>query len=164
MGFFNKIKSFKNAITGGAARVQLDTSDITFGEPFNVVVKVQVESADIQVEKVYLKIIGKEVIEIPDIDVTYESDGVKETDFEGKRVEKESARASSVTTTLDMTVTEAQVLKANENYEWSVSVELPSEALAIYKGKYCQHTYFARASLDCFGNDPDSGWVELEMK
>ncbi len=40
-------------------------------------------------------------------------------------------------------------------------LELESNALPRYKGLFCQHSYLAKASLDFFDNDPDSGWSEL---
>lgn len=156
MGLFDKVKSLKNAITGGAAQVYLDTESISFGEPFDVVVRVQVQDADVKVNRIYLEIEGREEIEVPDVDVVYEEDGDQER-------RREIVRAGSVTTELKITVAEGQELEANKSYEWTVSVELPNNALPAYEGRYCQHSYVARASLDCFGNDPDSGWLELDI-
>lgn len=156
MGFFDKVKSLKNAITGGAAKVYIDTAPITFGEPFEVVIRVQVDDDDVKINRVYLEVEGNEEIEVPDTDVVYESDG----DVERRT---EIVRARSTTTELEITVAEGQVLSANESYEWVVTVELPGNALPAYRGRYCEHSYVARASLDCFGNDPDSGWLELNM-
>ena len=69
-----------------------------------------------------------------------------------------------MTTQLEVSVAEGQVLTANEGYEWTTTIELPSNAQPVYNGKYCKHSYIARTSLDCFGNDPDSGWVELNIE
>lgn len=156
MGFFDRVKSLKNAITGGAAKVYVDTGPITFGESFDVVVRVQVDDADVDVSRVYLEIEGREEIEVPDTDVVYEHDGEEQR-------RTEIVRAGNVTTEIEVTVAQGQKLEANQGYEWTVTVELPSNAQPPYRGRYCQHSYIARASLDCFGNDPDSGWVELNI-
>jgi hypothetical protein len=155
MGFLNKIKAMKNAVTGGAATVVLECDQLSFTAPFTVVVKVTTESAPVKVNSVYLKIKGHEEIEVPDVDVVYD-DEEEET---YRRVEV--VRAFDDTVNLEIEVAGAQELEANQSYEWKVDVELPSDAPAIYEGRYCQHTYSAFAGLDCFGNDPDSGWVEL---
>ncbi|MBF0263916.1 MAG: hypothetical protein HQL46_01495 [Gammaproteobacteria bacterium] len=60
-----------------------------------------------------------------------------------------------------VTAADAQELEANQTYEWIVDVELPENAPTIFYGRFCQHSYQAFAGLDCFGNDPDSGWQEL---
>lgn len=156
MGFLSKMKAIKNAITGGAAKVYLDAPEIDFGAPFELVVRVEVDDADVKVDRVYLELEGIEEVEIPDTDVIYDRDGVEER-------RREIVRASTTTTRLNLTLDEAQVLVANEKYDWTCTIELPESALAPYFGKHCQHFYRARASLDCFGNDPDSGWVALNM-
>ena len=102
----------------------------------------------------YLEFIGTEEVEVRDVDMEYDMDGDTQ-----RRVE--TVRASERTVNLEMTVAGAQELAANSEFEWQVEVSLPSHAPAIFRGKYCQHGYYARAGLDCFGNDPDSGWVEI---
>lgn len=156
MSFLNKVKSIKNAITGGAAKVYIDSSPITFGEPFDIIIRAQVDDSDLKIDRVYLEIEGREEVEVPDTDVIYENNGEQHR-------RTEIVRARTVTMELEITVADAQVLSANEGYEWVVTVELPDNALPEYRGRFCQHTYIACAALDCFGNDPDSGWVELNM-
>ncbi len=156
MGFFDTIKSIKNVITGGAADVCIEITPVTFGEPFDVTIKAQLDSADLKIDRVYLEIEGREEIEVPDVDVIYYDNNEQER-------RTEIVRAQCLTTSLEIIVDEAQTLNAEQGYEWNVRVELPEEALPLYAGEYCRHYYVARASLDCFGNDPDSGWIELEF-
>lgn len=156
MGFLNKIKSIKNVITGGAAKVYLDSPLIHFGEKFELVIRVEVDNADVKIDRVYIEIKGLEEVEVPDTDVIYEEDGSQER-------RREIVRAEKTTIDLEITVADAQVLSANEQYEWRVTVELPDNALPPYQGIYCHHAYRVRASLDCFGNDPDSGWIDLNI-
>lgn len=154
MGLFDKMKAMKNAVTGGAAKVYLDCEALSFTEPFKVTVRAQTDDAPVKIDRVYLYIKGYEEVEIPDVDVIYEEDGEA-----NRRVE--IVRASNQTIDLDITVADGQELDANESYEWEVEVELPEDAQPVYRGRYCQHTYRAFAGLDCFGNDPDSGWIDL---
>jgi len=154
MGFFDKVKAMKNAVTGGAAKVYLDCDRLSFTEPFTLTIRAQTGDASVNVSRVYVKVMGKERVSVPDIDVIYDDDGV------GQR-RSETVRASHRTVQLEVTVADGQTLEPNESYEWEVAVELPSHAPSIYKGRYCQHSYRAMAALDCFGNDPDSGWIEL---
>lgn len=154
MGFFDTLKSMKNTITGGAAKVYLDVAPTIVGEPIEFRIRTEVLDADLKINRVYIEIEGREEVEVPDTDVVYEIDGVQDR-------RTEIVRADYVTAQLEMTVSEGQVLEANSSHEWTVSVELPVNALPSYQGHYCKHGYVARASLDCFGNDPDSGWVEV---
>lgn len=154
MGFFDKVKAMKNAVTGGAAKVYLDCDKISYDEPFKLVVRAQTADASVKVSRVYLKLEGKEEVSVPDVDVIYDDDG-------GSQRRTETVYASHRTVELELTVAEGQDLEANESYEWEIEVELPTHAPAIYEGRFCQHSYRAFAALDCFGNDPDSGWVEL---
>ncbi len=154
MGFIDKIKSMKNAVTGGTAKVYLDCERISYTAPFQVIVRAQVGDAPLTINRVYLKIEGSEEIEVPDVDVIYNEEGDSQ-----RRVE--TVHALNETVNLETTIANSQELEANSSYEWIADVELPSNAPSIYKGKFCQHIYKAYAGLDTFGNDPDSGWIEL---
>lgn len=156
MGFFDKVKAMKNAMTGGAAKVYLDSDPVTFDEPFKVRIRVQVDDAPLKINRVYLYVKGEERVEVPDFDFEYDIDG-------NSHRTSETVRASEETVDLDISVAEGQELEANESYEWEVEVELPSHAPAFYRGRFCEHVYTAYAGLDAFGNDPDSGWVDLHQ-
>ena len=156
MGFLDTVKSIKNVLMGRAAKVYLDTPIVTFGEPFNVTIRAQVQDADIQVNRVYFEIQGREEVEVPDTDVVYEVDG----DHQRRT---ELVRACCSTIEIEIAVAETQELEANQEYEWTATVELPRNAMPTFIGRFCRHYYVARASLDCFGNDPDSGWQDLNI-
>ena len=157
VGLFDKVRTLKNAITGGGAEVSLSAPALKRGESAEVSIKVQVEDAELEVDRIYLEIEGRETIEIPDVDVTYESGDASD------RV-SETVTADSETTTLAITVAEKQTLAAGQAYDLTAEVTLPADALPPYRGKHCQHKYFIRAGLACFGNDPDSGWIELDVR
>ena len=154
MGFFDKVKAMKNTLTGGAAKVYIECDEISFTEPFKVTVRADIDSSNLIVDRIYLKIEGNEEIEVPDVDVAYDSNGE-----EHRRLE--IVTSANTTVSFDITVAYKQELEANQSYEWEVEVELPEDAPRVYHGHFCQHTYSAFAGLECFGNDPDSGWLEL---
>ena len=156
MGFFDKVRTLKNAITGGGAEVSVEIAQATPGEAFEVIVRAQVAEDAIDIDRVYLQIRGSERVEVPDVEVVRGSGDDEESTTETVSVETE-------TFSLEVNVADQQTLAANEEYEWRATAELPSDALPRYRGKLCEHAYEARASLDCTGNDPDSGWVEFEV-
>jgi hypothetical protein len=157
MGLFDKLKSIKNAVTGGAAKVYVDVSGENMKEPFSVTVRAQSTGGDVKYDRVYLKVEGIEQVEVPDVDVVYDEDG----DSHRKR-EIVGARHTSFES--DYTVASAGVIAENGQEEWTIEVELPSNALPVFRGRYTRHYYRVFAGLDCFGNDPDSGWVELNLQ
>ncbi|VVS94033.1 hypothetical protein [Desulfoluna spongiiphila] len=154
MGLMDKLKAVKNAVTGGAAKVHVECEGFSFTKPFTVTVVAQTMDAPVKISRTYLKVQGQEEVEVSDVDVVYDSDG-------DSRCRSETVRASHVTVDQEYTVVDAQELEANTTYRWEVEVELPEDAPLIYIGCHCKHTYCAYAGLDCRGNDPDSGWVDL---
>ena len=157
MGFFDKVKALKNSITGGAAKVDIESAELVFGQPFTLTVVAQIDDADLKVNNVILKIQAKEAISGLHHE-THIRDG------EGQSIIQESEVNNTESTLfIELEVADAQVLNANEEYRWEVEVMLPEDAKPVYTGVYCRHYYIAQASLDAFGNDPDSGWLELEF-
>ena len=43
-------------------------------------------------------------------------------------------------------------------------LELGSGFNPEFTGRYARHYYQVFAGMDCFGNDPDSGWIRLNVK
>ena len=56
MGFFDKLKSLKNSLTGNHATVTIVVSDAKLNQPIIVYVQAQAKESDILVSNVYLKI------------------------------------------------------------------------------------------------------------
>mgnify|MGYP003385421596 CR=1 FL=1 len=156
MGFFDKVKAFKNSITGGAAEVDIEGDELIFGQPFTLTVVAKIGDADLKVNKVNLHIKAVEEIGGLRHEVVIEDDG------QSRRHVSEVSNFEN-TLSFELRVADAQVLSADEVYRWEVEVELPENAQPVYVGEYCRHYYKAQASLDAFGNDPDSGWLELEF-
>ena len=154
MGLFDKLK---NAVTGGGAKVYVDAGSVTRGQPFEVTVRAQIDDADLKCDRVYLKLEGIEEAEVPDTDIVREPDG----DTHHRR---ENVRARGTTFEVEIHVAPGDELKANQSYEWTAQTEIPASANPEYTGRYAKHYYHVFAGLDCFGNDPDSGWVRLNVQ
>jgi len=156
MGFIERVKALKNALTGGSATVWVSVDSPRLSGEFEVHVKVNVAAVDVDVERVYILLEGREVIEIPDRGGTYIKKG-------GSQAHNGVVSAKSPTITKEYEVYGKGILQAYRGYEWSALNQLPGGALPEYRGCYCTHTYFIKAGLDCSGNDPDSGWNELYL-
>ena len=157
MGFLDKVRSIKNAITGGGATVSVEAGQCRLGSPFEVTVTAEVGEDDLPIDGARLRIEGKEVVEVIGSDASISA---VDDDTE---LSEALITAEHTTVALDLEVTGAQTLGANQQYEWTVQAELPADVPPRFAGKYCQHSFLMCASLDAFGNDPDSGWVELEV-
>ena len=156
MGLLDKVKSLKNAVTGGSAKVYVDVQHAKLAEPFEVVIRAQPQGCDVKFDRVYLDVEGMESVEVPDYDFEYEEDGVR-------RRRTEIVRKKAKTVDLKMTVADAGEIKEGETGEWKIEVRLPEGSIPEFRGKYSRHSYRLRAGLDCFGNDPDSGWIDFRV-
>ena len=154
MGMFDKLK---NAVTGGAAKVSVDVGTVTRGQSFEVTVRAQADDADVKYDRVYLKVEGVEEAEVPS------SDTVRDNDGDSHR-RRENARARCTTFETKTDVAPEGELPANQSGEWTVQVEIPETANPEFTGRYARHYYQVFAGMDCFGNDPDSGWIRLNVK
>jgi len=161
MGFFDKVKAFKNAITGGGADVHVFSSKAELGDDFEINITAEINDADLNVNRVYIQIEGIEEVEVP-----YTVDIAKDIDEEnGSKTKKDKIARSSISTyENEIEIANAQNLSANERYEWTIKTSLPKDGLPVYKGTNCNHSYRVIAYLDCRGNDPDSGWKTIDIK
>ncbi len=156
MGFFDKIKSMTNAMTGGAAKVFVDAQSPKIGQPFTVTVRAQSTGSTVKFDRVYLYIRGEESVEVQDKDIVRDKDGDSQT-------RTETVRVSHTTFEHQLTVAPAGQIAENATQEWTIEVKIPENAPAPFKGKFTQHYYEVYAGLDCWGNDPDSGWAKLNF-
>jgi len=160
MGLFDTIINIKNLVTGGSAEVHLELSKVTLGEPFKIRMRADVADNDLKIDGAFLEIQGIEEIEVPH-DIPKTDTKTAENQQKDKT---EIIRKTTVTSEQKITMAEKMELKANEEYVWDAVAELASHNQPVYKGKYCTHTYRVKAYLDCYGNDPDSGWVSLDIE
>lgn len=156
MGLFDKIKSLANAVTGGAAKVTVTAIDARFNAPFEVVVRAQSQGGEVKYNRVYLKIEGVEEVELPEAEI-------EQPEGDEEKQKHQPVRASATLLALDFTVAGNGVIKENATEEWKLKVELPKNSAPEYSGTHAKHYYRIFAGLDCVGNDPDSGWVRLNL-
>jgi len=153
MGFLSRLKS---AVTGSGAKVRLEIIEPNLREPFMVKVIAEVGDNELEINKVYLLLRAEEEVEIPNLDIA-----VQESD--GFSVRNEDVKAETETLRLEIEVSGAETLESNQTYEWKCEIVLPEDALPTFHGVNAHHAYAIQAGLDCFGNDPDSGWQEVDI-
>lgn len=149
MGFFDKLKSVKNALTGGAADVTVEVGEARTDSPVQVRVTATAK-ANFPIKRVYLLVRSVEEAVVHDIDV--ERDG---------SVRREAVHGEVETCNMEVDIADALDLEEGETYEWETEIELPQESNPTFHGNTIRHVWMIQAAIDSFGNDPDSGWVEF---
>lgn len=158
MGFFDKLKSAANFITGGGAVVNVATENqISDGrEPVKIFVQVQIKENDVEIRNCYVKVRAIETVWARDIDAYVERDG----DY----VQIEEEVTNTVTTyETELMAAGATTLEANETFEFEVELQVPADVPGTYRGENAEHVWQIYAGLDVPGNDPDSNWVTIEI-
>lgn len=133
----------------------VESDPVLFGSPFEVRIKAEVQDENIRIDRVYLNVVGTELVKARASDVVRNSDG-------STRTRTKTVELSHETFNDEITVKGASNLVANQTYEWKTEITIPNGSLPIYHGFNARHGYYVRAGLDMSGNDPDSGWVELK--
>ena len=64
MRFLDKVKSLKNAVTGGAAKVTVDADSFAFGEPFLIHITAVPQGGDVKYDRVYVEVRGYERVKV----------------------------------------------------------------------------------------------------
>jgi len=152
MGFFSKLV---NKITGGGAKVTLTADSPKLNGTFKVNVKAVVSDNDIQIEKVYLYLRSIEKTRVRNVD--FPATATQSSQKRDVNGEEEVSKSEFV-------VAPAQTLTGKQEYNWSVDIQLPPNAMPTYTGKNAWYDWELKAGLDAPGNDPDSGWVRIEVK
>lgn len=154
MGFF---KGLKNLVTGGGAEVGLEVGDAVRGTHMPVKVTAAIGDSDVEVAKIYVRLRATEEIDIPDVAVLDERGSGK-----GK-IERGLKRQHQVHDQ-EIQVAGAQTLKAGESYAFEGVAPIPATAPPTFSGRYSQIRWRITAGLDKKGNDPDSGWTDLDVQ
>jgi len=158
MGLMDKLKSVARSITGGGAKVLLEATNPTKGAPFTVQVQAKVADADLKIDNVYVKVKGLETVTVevpkpkPQGSTTTISSGTEKVSREAATYDKEIVIAGP------------QTLNAQQDYTWQGTVEIPANVLNTYNGVNAKHEWKLLAGLSAPGNDPDSGWITIEIK
>jgi hypothetical protein len=152
MGFFDKLKSAANAVTGGAATVTVSTlGDAKRGERVHYVVEANAKAA-CKVDGVYLMVRCREEADVQD------------RDYEDGKVQRELVRGRKTAWETRVDVAGACELAEGTGQAWQSSFDLPADALPSVQGQMVRVVWEMQAGLDMWGNDPDSGWVRFEVR
>jgi hypothetical protein len=148
MGFFSNIK---NAITGGAATVQVQAPQaLQRGQAAVVNISATAKSAG-SVAGVYLLIRAIERCQ------------VKDTDWEGGQSHSETVRGTHTSWEHRIPVAGAFEMAEGQQMQWQAQIQIPQNVGPSLEGHMISHSWEVQAGLDMTGNDPDSGWVAIQV-
>ena len=151
MGFLSNLK---NKLTGGGAKVSLEIENPNRQNSFNVTVSASVADSDMEIKKVYLFIKSVEKATVRNVKVMrFDGSGTEEKDVTG---EYEPVPQNEVV------IAGAQTLKAGQQYKWTYEINMQG-AQPTYNGVYAKHEWYFLAGIDAPGNDPDSGWLLVNL-
>jgi hypothetical protein len=151
MGFMDKLKSMKNYVTGGGAKVSLQIGNAARGVPIPVLVRAEIEGAPINATKIYVAARAVETVNLV------------HRDRDGGFGDKDRVHEAETTFSQEFVIMGPVQLAPNSRHEWQGQIMLPYEAQPTYRGKHAKHEWSFLAALDVAGNDPDSGWVEVHI-
>lgn len=146
MGLWDKVKGAVNAVTGGAAKVYIEVlGQPVRGEEVNVRVTVSSTGSEIRSQGIFVDLTAKEEIYIPNYKTAGEySEGLHTSTFD---------QAFQIAAPL--------TLMPNETRTFEGTIAVPSNAPPTYQGPYCKHNWRIRGRVEMFGNDPDSGYIDI---
>ena len=147
MGFLSNIK---NAVTGGAVKVQVQCPAVQRGTAAMIQIYGQAEAAG-NVNGVYLLVRATERCELSD------------TDWEDGYQSTETVRGNHVSWEHRIPVAGAFQMQQGQQMQWQVPLQLPPNVGPSFEGHMISHTWEIQAGLDMTGNDPDSGWQAIQV-
>lgn len=150
MGFFDKLKGAVQAVTGGAAKVNVEFHPpCAFpGEQLQVRVTVTSTGGEVKYSAVWVDIQGIEEVRLKKGTV--------------QNVEHDIAQ-NNTTHTNKFQIAPAGVLGPNQTLVFDGVINLPANAQPSFDGALCDHGWGIRGRLDTFGNDPDSGFKPFKV-
>ncbi len=157
MGLLDKLKAAASAITGGAATVSLEYEPQVAapGETLRVRVTATSTGQEVRSGGVFVDLRGMEEVRIPRSAVGAQIKGA--SGWSG------DVHTSRATFEQSYGIAPALVLAPNATQQFEGTVQLPTAAQPTYRGPHAEHRWEVRGRLDAFGNDPDSGWLPLQI-
>lgn len=144
MGLFTKLK---NAITGGAARVEIETESFgDVGALHKVTVTVASTGGEVRSDGVFVDVEGIETIKVRE-----DSPGQKEYG------------AENVTSSTSAAIAGPFVLGAGETRTFEGEFEIPSGKPPTCRGTFVRHEWRVRGRLAAPGVDPTSAWRSIPV-
>jgi hypothetical protein len=153
MSFFSNLKNF---VTGNSAEISIVTPTVYFGNSATITVNVQVKDSAIKSKELYLN-----------VECMYDSNNFNIERRDTNNDQKEdaifvnSSKVNQKVFTKKYVLDTSSIYEKNQIYSFSQTITLDNDALlSINKGV----KWRCLAGIDTSGNDPDSGWVEFEVK
>lgn len=156
MGLFSKLINY---MTGGSAEVKVEIQNANLSSPFPVSVSAKIHDHDLQCEKIYILIRCTEKKK----EVFKPVDGENLTDNE-KIVQEMDNWESEVLYENEIQVAPKCLLKNGVKYNWPLHIDLTNQSMPTVHGKNHKVIWEVQGAIDVAGNDPDSGWVEFDVK
>ena len=152
MGLWDKVKGAVRTMTGGGATITLSVGEATLGSPFVVRVSATA-NADIDVSAIYVQLRAVEHAEVRDVDYDY---------GEGRQ-RIEYVEGTHTTYTEKFVIGDKVALQEGQTMTWEGEITVPDSANPSFDGHMISHQWTILGALDCFGNDPDTGWQTFQM-
>jgi hypothetical protein len=151
MGFLDKLKNY---VTGGGAKVTLQVGEVAPGRPIPVVVRAQVEGAPVKASKIYVAVRAVETVDLIH----------RDRDASAHAGDRDRVHDTETTFSKEFVIHGPVELAAGSKHEWQGEIQIPQSAQPSYRGKHAKHEWSVLAGIDVSGNDPDSGWVAIEVR
>ena len=149
MGFFDKLKGAVQAVTGGAATVEIQYAEKAIaGASLPVKVTVTSKGAEIKSKGVFVDFEGVEKLHVP------KKEEQKFTEDFHKQVSH---------STQEFQLCGEFVLGAGETKTFEGNITLPPSLSPSFDGRWSKNLYQLRGRLEARGNDPDSGFKPLRV-
>jgi hypothetical protein len=150
MGFFDKLKSAANFVTGGAAKVVIEYNpQFAFpGEPVGVRVTVTSTGPAIQGSGIFVDVQANEMLNIAANVLGNNNPHISHT--------KQTYHHA-------FPIAGAFQLGPNETKMFEGQFVLPPNAQPTYDGPLADHDWGMRGRVEMSGNDPDSGFVKFQV-
>lgn len=145
MGFFDKVKSMVNAVTGGAAKVtiELQQACVFPGDKVEIRITATSTGAEVKSAGAFVDVWAEEKASLRDSETNKE------------------LSQSKTTVQQAIQIAPAFVLAPNETKVFEGSFVMPQNTPPSYVGTFAQHTCHVRGRIEAFGNDPDSGYQKI---
>lgn len=147
MGILGKLKDAARFVTGGAAKVRVFPAEkySNGNEPIKFKIEVDVKDKEINFNYIYLKVKSIEKIQAKD------------------KEDNEYITNTSHEYSDEFKVVAGGTLDAETSATYDIEIQLPTNLNGSYYGTNASHIYYIQAGVDMPGNDPDSGWQEIQV-
>jgi len=148
MGFLDKLKGAVKAVTGGAAKVTIEyPQQMVFpGDSVTVRITATSTGSEVKSKGIYVDLRSSEDVRLRKGDSNVD----------------EEVNASKTILNQEIQIAPAFVLPPNESKLFEGQVQIPN-GQPSYSGAFTSHEWSIRGRVEAFGNDPDTGWLQLRV-